>query len=514
MDANLLVPRARLLRSGSTPRDYGTASDAVIGREAGVEAVLGVDDPKKRSTREIYRRNELRKAHWLPEKDSRRGRTTSFCTAREYRMEELFDYMRRKGRQPQFFQEVIHVPFGDDELCDLFFFPYGAVVMWGLRRSEELKVLAELRESGCEEQPLGPDTKDDDFRFVYQESFPRMLEETWSRALATDPKAALRMVSIVRDEFRLPSMRLKSTSDGASSTDPERGRTAGPAGPDRGAETAGDTAGEETAGEATEDEGWRARLQRAGVGEAARGAETEPEATFDHSGAGAAVAAATAAGRRSAPASPTRAAAAAAAAGADGPKAGPSSGAGPPVPVHSSSDGIDRARRGRLGYRIQDILYKLAYSHAIGLSIKLDDFEGRTQRTIERTRKLPEEMARDGRISLSSSGIAKHVGHLFLLRSSVNLHSEMLDVPEFFWEFSELEPLYLATASYLNLKTRVRVLNQRLDALKEFDEVLVDQMNDKNASFLMRVIIFLIAVNILIYVAAEWGGHLRRAMQM
>jgi len=48
-----------------------------------------------------------------------------------------------------------------------------------------------------------------------------------------------------------------------------------------------------------------------------------------------------------------------------------------------------------------------------------------------------------------------------LQRNSVNLHSDILDVPDFFWENSELEPLYAMTRSYLDLNKRVEILNRR-----------------------------------------------------
>jgi len=49
----------------------------------------------------------------------------------------------------------------------------------------------------------------------------------------------------------------------------------------------------------------------------------------------------------------------------------------------------------------------------------------------------------------------------------VNLNSDMLDEPDFFWEDDEFQPLYKKTMRYLDVDKRVEVLNTRLDILRE-----------------------------------------------
>ena len=56
------------------------------------------------------------------------------------------------------------------------------------------------------------------------------------------------------------------------------------------------------------------------------------------------------------------------------------------------------------------------------------------------------------------------------------LHVDVLDTPEFFWEYPELEPLYIMTANYLDIETRVEVLNQRLDVIHELFEMLGNEL--------------------------------------
>lgn len=85
-------------------------------------------------------------------------------------------------------------------------------------------------------------------------------------------------------------------------------------------------------------------------------------------------------------------------------------------------------------------------------------------------------------------------------RSSVNLHLDVLDMPDFFWERPELEPLYKLTRSYLDLNKRVDILNRRLDVLKELMEILKDQLNTQHASRLEWIVIWLIVLELCISV--------------
>lgn len=144
----------------------------------------------------------------------------------------------------------------------------------------------------------------------------------------------------------------------------------------------------------------------------------------------------------------------------------------------------------------QDVLTLLAVSHGLAQSVKLGTFESTLRKTFNQTKHIPEELAQHGRISLSRKEIRRQMGKLFIERSSINLHVDVLDTPEFFWEYSELEPLYAMTANYLDLETRVEVLNQRLDVIHELLEMLGNELNHQHSSRLEWTIIILIVVEV------------------
>jgi uncharacterized Rmd1/YagE family protein len=79
------------------------------------------------------------------------------------------------------------------------------------------------------------------------------------------------------------------------------------------------------------------------------------------------------------------------------------------------------------------------------------------------------------------------------------LHYGLLDTPEFFWDYPELEEGYLKLAKYLELQPRIDILTRKLDTIQGLLDMLADEQNHKHSAFLEWIIIVLIAVDIVIY---------------
>jgi uncharacterized Rmd1/YagE family protein len=139
---------------------------------------------------------------------------------------------------------------------------------------------------------------------------------------------------------------------------------------------------------------------------------------------------------------------------------------------------------------------KLAFSHGLAQSVKLAVFEAIVKKTIDTTRSIPEQLSRFGKMPLSKKEIQRKMGELFIERTSINLHFDVLDVPEYFWEHSDVEPLYTLIAGHLDLKSRVEVLNRRLDITHDLFEVLGNELNHQHASKLEWIIIILILIEV------------------
>ena len=151
----------------------------------------------------------------------------------------------------------------------------------------------------------------------------------------------------------------------------------------------------------------------------------------------------------------------------------------------------------------KSILTKLAISHGIAQSVKLTIFEEIIQKTIDHTKYLPEALAKKGKISLSRKEISKKMGELFIERNFINLHAEILDTPEFFWNYPELEPFYRKTAHYLDVTKRAEVLNKRLNVVHELFEILSSELNHQHSARLEMTIIGLIVIEVILAVLRD-----------
>lgn len=112
---------------------------------------------------------------------------------------------------------------------------------------------------------------------------------------------------------------------------------------------------------------------------------------------------------------------------------------------------------------------KLALSFALAQSTKLDVFEERVDARIISSKHIPFNLATTGSLSTkyAQNDISKLIGQLFIELADVNLHSDMLDEPDFFWDNDEFEPQYRRMLKYLHVSKRVTLLNKRLDLLRE-----------------------------------------------
>lgn len=145
-------------------------------------------------------------------------------------------------------------------------------------------------------------------------------------------------------------------------------------------------------------------------------------------------------------------------------------------------------------------LERISISYALAQSTILSVYEDEVDQTIEDTRRIPAELALKGSISLSKKEITKNIGSIFVKRSSINLHSDMLDTPDILWEYQEWEPVYNKMRNYLDIDKRLEILNKRLDILRELYDMLNNEIKNQNEYYLEWIIIWLIVIEVLIEV--------------
>ena len=141
---------------------------------------------------------------------------------------------------------------------------------------------------------------------------------------------------------------------------------------------------------------------------------------------------------------------------------------------------------------------KLSLSHALAQSVKLMVLELSVSKILEKTSSIQKELANTGSVSLSKKEISKQIGQLFSERYSINLHSDILDTPEFFWRRPSYEPLYLMTAEFQDISVRQGILNHRLDIIQELYNILSNELNYKHSARLEITIVVLIAIEVVL----------------
>lgn len=147
--------------------------------------------------------------------------------------------------------------------------------------------------------------------------------------------------------------------------------------------------------------------------------------------------------------------------------------------------------------RSGDHMIKLAMSHAIAQSTKLSRFEARMDLTMHDVRHVPKMLALHGRLGFKREEVLKISGKLFKLRVDVNLSSNVLDTPDFFWEDEpSLNPLYTAVREYLEIDQRILVLNERCKVFLDLTEIIADSIAEYNMSRITWIIIILIALSL------------------
>ncbi|KAI0377484.1 DUF155-domain-containing protein [Hypomontagnella monticulosa] len=148
-----------------------------------------------------------------------------------------------------------------------------------------------------------------------------------------------------------------------------------------------------------------------------------------------------------------------------------------------------------------DHMVKLTISHAIAQSTKLCFFEERMSETMLNAQHVPKRLALTGELNMTRTEIVKILGRLFKSRVDINLSSNILDVPNFFWDSEPtLHPLYVAIREYLEIDLRTKVLNERCRVFLDLAEILSDSVADSKMSAITWIIIILIIVSILVTV--------------
>lgn len=102
------------------------------------------------------------------------------------------------------------------------------------------------------------------------------------------------------------------------------------------------------------------------------------------------------------------------------------------------------------------ILEKFAFSNALCLSVKLAIWEASLDKFVESIQSIPEALKAGKKVKLSHEEVMQKMGELFALRHRINLSSDFLITPDFYWDRENLEELYDKTCQFLSITRRVK----------------------------------------------------------
>ncbi|XP_027058997.1 required for meiotic nuclear division protein 1 homolog [Pocillopora damicornis] len=141
-------------------------------------------------------------------------------------------------------------------------------------------------------------------------------------------------------------------------------------------------------------------------------------------------------------------------------------------------------------------LEKYTFSNALALSVKLAIWESVLDQYVESIQWVPEDLRKGRKVRMSRKEVLEKTGELISLRYKINLSSDLLMTPDFYWDRENLENLYDKTCVYLDIHRRTRVMNEKLNHCSEMVELLRTHLSEKHSFRLEWGIIALIAVEV------------------
>ncbi|KMQ97831.1 glutathione synthetase [Lasius niger] len=143
-----------------------------------------------------------------------------------------------------------------------------------------------------------------------------------------------------------------------------------------------------------------------------------------------------------------------------------------------------------------DKLDKYTFSNAMAQSVKLGIWEASLNRYVDSIEFVTEDLKVGKKLQMTQQEVLRKQGELFALRHRINLSSDLLDTPDFYWERDDLENLYQQICGYFSIAKRTRVMNERLNHCVELVSILSSHLSDRHHVRLEWMIIILIMVEV------------------
>lgn len=102
-------------------------------------------------------------------------------------------------------------------------------------------------------------------------------------------------------------------------------------------------------------------------------------------------------------------------------------------------------------------LERYTFSNAMSSSVKLGIWEAALSRYVEGMAFVTDDLRHGRKIKMTRAAVLRKTGELFALKHLINLRSDLLDTPDFYWDHEKLEKLFIHTSGYFSVQRRTKV---------------------------------------------------------
>lgn len=148
-----------------------------------------------------------------------------------------------------------------------------------------------------------------------------------------------------------------------------------------------------------------------------------------------------------------------------------------------------------------DFFYKLVVACGIAQSVRLEFYEDVADHAFALLLKIPKKNEKvENQRESSEKDVIRMTDRLHALRLNLNVVSNILDTPDLLWTYPNFSDLYESVRSYLDIQTRVDILNKRVDVMKDALQLKTDKTTKKRNmifSFILFIFLFMILISLL-----------------
>ncbi len=143
---------------------------------------------------------------------------------------------------------------------------------------------------------------------------------------------------------------------------------------------------------------------------------------------------------------------------------------------------------------------KLSISYGFSQSVKLQYFETIIDMLIDKYNPIIQTLSITGEMQINRTQIQQIIGEILGAKSELNLISNFLYHPKYFWQHPTLEEHFIMLERYLHLQRRANAINHRLDTLNEIFDMFNGYLDNRHGHNLEIIIIILIIMEIIVAV--------------